>query len=59
MIIVALGLGVTKGLRVVYMNLVIPNYVPIERLPFASGIQMITNGLILVILGPILGMSFY
>ncbi|XP_026748201.2 monocarboxylate transporter 9-like isoform X1 [Galleria mellonella] len=55
MLFVALGMGITKGLRTVYMNIVIPSYVPIERLAFASGIQMFVNGIIIILLGSILG----
>ncbi|KZC08122.1 Monocarboxylate transporter 2 [Dufourea novaeangliae] len=52
---VAVGLGASKGIRSVYMSLVIPDYVPIDRLPNASGIQMIVNGVILLTIGPMLG----
>ncbi|XP_066583477.1 uncharacterized protein [Prorops nasuta] len=52
---VAIGLGIAKGIRSVYMVLVIPNYVPLERLPYASGIQMLVNGIILMAAGPFLG----
>ncbi|KOC62833.1 Monocarboxylate transporter 9 [Habropoda laboriosa] len=55
MISVAVGLGVAKGIRSVYMSLVIPSYVPIQRLPNAAGIQMIMNGVILLTGGPMLG----
>ncbi|KAL0884091.1 hypothetical protein ABMA27_016110 [Loxostege sticticalis] len=55
MIFVALAMGITKGIRTVYMNIVIPSYVPIERLAFASGIQMFVNGITIIGLGSILG----
>lgn len=55
MIIVAIGLGIAKGVRTVYMSIVVPSYIPIDRLASASGIQMFTNGLFMIILGPILG----
>lgn len=55
LIAIALGLGVAKGFRSVYLNLVIPTYLPLERLPSASGIQMLTKGLVLLLLGPLLG----
>lgn len=58
MIFVALAMGVTKGVRTVYMNIVIPSYVPIERLPFASGIQMFFNGIVIITLGTVLGKIF-
>ena len=55
LIIIAIGLGASKGIRSVYMTLVIPYYVPIHKLPNASGIQMIVNGIILLSAGPMLG----
>lgn len=55
MMFVALAIGITKGLRTVYMNIVIPSYVPIERLAFASGIQMFVNGITIIGLGSLLG----
>lgn len=54
-LVVAVGIGTAKGFRSVYMSLVIPSYVPIQRLPNASGIQMIANGVILLCAGPMLG----
>lgn len=56
MLIIAVGLGAAKGIRSVYMTLVIPTYVSIDKLPNASGIQMIANGIILLSAGPMLGM---
>lgn len=53
---VAVALGIAKGVRSVYMGLVIPSYIPIERLASASGIQMVSNSIFLLILGPILGL---
>lgn len=55
MVIVALVLGVAKGFRTVFMSLLIPSYVPIEKLASASGFQMVANGVINMIGGPILG----
>lgn len=55
MILVALSLGVAKGLRNVYMSIVIPSYIPLDRLASASGIQMFANGLAMMFLGPVLG----
>jgi len=52
---VAVSLGIAKGIRSVYMALVVPDYVPIQKLPNASGIQMLTNGIILMCAGPIFG----
>ncbi|XP_055629324.1 uncharacterized protein LOC129770483 [Toxorhynchites rutilus septentrionalis] len=56
MIVVAVFLGIAKGVRTVYMSLVIPSYIPIKRLPSASSIQMMTNGIILMTIGPLVGL---
>lgn len=55
---VAAGLGLAKGVRSVYMSLVVPNYIPLERLPAASGIQMVTNGFLLLSMGSLVGEAF-
>nr|CAD7399969.1 unnamed protein product [Timema poppensis] len=54
-LIVGIALGIAKGVRTVYMSLVIPNYVPIERLASASGLQMVANGIIFMMFGPFIG----
>lgn len=59
MLLVGLGLGIAKGVRTVYMAMIVPNYVPIERLAYASGIQMVINGVIIMLLGPLLGKPIY
>uniref|UniRef100_A0A182IMK1 Major facilitator superfamily (MFS) profile domain-containing protein n=1 Tax=Anopheles atroparvus TaxID=41427 RepID=A0A182IMK1_ANOAO len=56
MVIVAFGLGIAKGVRSVYMSLVIPSYIPLKRLPSASSIQMTTNGIVLMTIGPCVGL---
>uniref|UniRef100_A0A182MYS5 Major facilitator superfamily (MFS) profile domain-containing protein n=1 Tax=Anopheles dirus TaxID=7168 RepID=A0A182MYS5_9DIPT len=56
MVLVAFGLGVAKGVRSVYMSLVIPSYIPLKRLPAASSIQMTTNGIVLMTIGPCVGL---
>lgn len=52
---VAMGLGLAKGVRSVYMSLVVPSYIPLERLAAASGIQMVTNGIIILSMGSFVG----
>ncbi|KAG8232236.1 hypothetical protein J437_LFUL011789 [Ladona fulva] len=52
---IASFLGLAKGIRTVYMSLVLPTYVPIEKLAGASGIQMLVNGIIFAALGPLMG----
>ncbi|KAG5307764.1 MOT1 protein, partial [Pseudoatta argentina] len=43
---VALIIGLAKGTKAVFQALIIPDYVPLERLPAASGIQMVCNGIL-------------
>ncbi|XP_046395424.1 uncharacterized protein LOC124162807 [Ischnura elegans] len=52
---IAVFLGLSKGIRTVYTPIIIPTYVPLEKLPGASGIQMLMNGLVFSACGPILG----
>lgn len=52
---IAVALGIAKGVRTVYMSLVIPSSVPLERLAAAAGLQMVVNGVFILIGGPILG----
>lgn len=53
---VAGGLGIAKGIRTVYMSLVIPTYVPLEKLASASGLQMMINGMCILLGGPVIGL---
>lgn len=54
MLFISLALGITKAFRTVYVNIVIPNYVPIHRLAFASGIQMFFSGITIFTIGSLL-----
>ncbi|KAL0275804.1 UNVERIFIED_CONTAM: hypothetical protein PYX00_003545 [Menopon gallinae] len=54
-IISALFLGVGKGFRTVYWNLVVPDYVPLSKLPSANAFQNLFNGISLLISGPVVG----
>lgn len=56
-LIVAMGLGLAKGVRSVYMSLVVPSYIPLDRLAAASGIQMVANGVIVLSMGSFVGES--
>nr|CAD7199603.1 unnamed protein product [Timema douglasi] len=56
LLVVAVAIGVAKGVRTVYTSLVIPSYVPIERLASASGLQMVGNGIVLMVFGPLIGL---
>ncbi|XP_043286586.1 monocarboxylate transporter 12-like [Venturia canescens] len=55
LIAVAVLIGAGKALRTIFMALVIPTHVPLERLPAASGLHLLISGLIYLILGPIVG----
>ncbi|KAM3968172.1 LOW QUALITY PROTEIN: uncharacterized protein ACR2FA_006302 [Aphomia sociella] len=52
---VAVMIGFGKGLRTVFMALVIPTHVPIHKLPGATGIQLLTAGIVYLSLGPVVG----
>ncbi|XP_013185533.2 uncharacterized protein LOC106131089 isoform X1 [Amyelois transitella] len=52
---VAVIIGFGKGLRTVFVALVIPTHVPLHKLPGASGLQLITSGIVCVALGPLVG----
>ncbi|CAH2062937.1 unnamed protein product, partial [Iphiclides podalirius] len=52
---VAVIIGFGKGLRTVFMALVIPTHVPLHKLPGATGIQLITAGIVYLALGPVVG----
>lgn len=54
-LLVAVIIGFGKGLRTIFMALVIPSYVSLERLPAASGLQLTTSGLLFLFLGPVVG----
>ena len=55
MLIICSALGVAKGIRSVYMSIVIPSYIPLERLASASAIQLFANGIVMMCIGPVLG----
>ncbi|XP_017792640.1 PREDICTED: uncharacterized protein LOC108574542 [Habropoda laboriosa] len=52
---VAVLIGAGKALRTIFMALVIPTHVPLSRLPGATGIQLLTSGIISLTLGPVVG----
>jgi hypothetical protein len=54
-LIVSILLGVAKGFRILYMNILIPNCVPFEKLAAATNIQALVNGFISLSASPILG----
>ncbi|CAK9818582.1 Monocarboxylate transporter 13 [Anthophora plagiata] len=52
---VAVLIGAGKALRTIFMALVIPTHVPLSKLPGATGIQLLTSGIISLTLGPVVG----
>ncbi|XP_055639974.1 uncharacterized protein LOC129777621 [Toxorhynchites rutilus septentrionalis] len=52
----ACWIGLNKGLRTVFMALAIPSHVPLERLPGATGIQLLFSGVFCLVVGPIVGL---
>ncbi|CAK1578565.1 unnamed protein product [Parnassius mnemosyne] len=54
-LLVAVMIGFGKGLRTVFMALVIPTHVPLHKLPGATGIQLLTAGIVYLSLGPVVG----
>lgn len=49
-------IGLNKGLRTVFMALVIPSYVPLARLPAATGLQLLFAGIFYFVVGPFIGL---
>lgn len=54
-LIIFCWIGIGKGLRTVFMALVIPSYVPLNRLPGASGLQLLFAGIFYFVMGPLVG----
>ncbi|KYB28166.1 Monocarboxylate transporter 6-like Protein [Tribolium castaneum] len=52
---IAVVLGWAKGLRKVYMWLVVPDYVPLEKLPTAAGIDLLLRGVCILTGGALVG----
>ncbi|XP_055846354.1 uncharacterized protein LOC129912229 [Episyrphus balteatus] len=53
---VAALVGFGKGFRTIFAPLILSSYVPLNRLPAASGLQLIFNGLFIFAIGPVVGM---
>ncbi|XP_061396691.1 monocarboxylate transporter 9-like [Musca vetustissima] len=54
MVFILIGFG--KGFRIIFSPLIIPSYVPLKRLPAASGLQLIFSSITSFTLGPLLGL---
>ncbi|XP_043260793.1 monocarboxylate transporter 6-like [Colletes gigas] len=53
---VALIIGVAKGTKAVFQTLIISDYVPLNKLPAAFGMQMACSGVLSIAIGPIIGL---
>lgn len=53
MSVAILGLG--KGAKAVFQSLILPNNVPYEKLASANGLLMVINGILSLIVGPLIG----
>ncbi|XP_044738723.1 monocarboxylate transporter 2-like isoform X2 [Chrysoperla carnea] len=53
---IAALIGFGKGIRTIFMALVIPSHVPLTRLPAATGLQLLAGGFTALALGPIVGL---
>ncbi|XP_034475418.1 uncharacterized protein LOC117782457 [Drosophila innubila] len=49
-------IGLCKGVRTIFWPLIIPGYVPLNRLPGASGLQLLISGLFTLLCGPFVGL---
>lgn len=56
--VVCAVLGLIKGAATVYMFLILPSCLPVEKLPAAGGVMMLGCGIFLMIFGPIMGKYF-
>ncbi|KAJ8947358.1 hypothetical protein NQ318_002884 [Aromia moschata] len=48
-------IGLTKGSRAVFQSVIIPKYVPLEKIPAATGLNMLFTGVVSLVIGPIIG----
>ncbi|XP_076252844.1 monocarboxylate transporter 13-like isoform X2 [Rhynchophorus ferrugineus] len=48
--------GLTKGTRAVFQSVIIPKYVPLEKVAGANGINMFFTGAVSLVIGPLIGL---
>lgn len=53
--IISVILGLCKGTKAVYQSLIIPKYVTLDKLPAATGLSMVLNGVLSLAIGPLIG----
>lgn len=49
------GLGVSKAFRTVFWGLVLPSYLPLDRLAAGTGLQLVMSALFTLCIGPLIG----
>lgn len=47
--------GLTKGTRAVFQSVIIPQYVSLDKIPAANGINMLFTGSVSLVIGPLIG----
>ncbi|KAI4463682.1 monocarboxylate transporter [Holotrichia oblita] len=56
MVLVSIAiLGLGKGAKAVFQSLILPNFITYDRLASANGLLMVINGILSLIVGPIIG----
>jgi len=53
--VIGMFLGMAKGVRTVFMPLILPSLVPLHRLPAAIGLLMVMKAIAFLTLGPLFG----
>lgn len=48
-------IGLSKGTKAVFQSLIIPKYIEFDKLAAATGLSMVTNGVLSLIVGPLIG----
>ncbi|XP_065158225.1 monocarboxylate transporter 2-like isoform X1 [Atheta coriaria] len=48
-------LGLAKGMKAVFQSVIIPKFVSREKLAAATGLSMVSNGILSLIIGPLIG----
>ncbi|XP_066145450.1 monocarboxylate transporter 13-like [Euwallacea fornicatus] len=54
--VVVTAIGLTKGTRAVFQSVLLPNYVDLDKITAANGINMLFTGIVSLIVGPLIGL---
>lgn len=49
-------IGLAKGSRAVFQSLILPQYIAFDKLAAATGLSMVTNGVLSLFIGPFIGL---